>query len=191
MENTKKWDEAESIQLIRSMIETTRYKVYADRFIYFMWGYATFICASLHYLLAYVLNYPYAYVVWLAMPVLAVVHFVMIGKRKKSSPVSTFTGRVMEGVWGGMFMGIFALIIASFHVGWEAIYPVFMLLYGTACFATGKAIQFKYLVWGGMASVVCGTVAFYQPFQYQLLLLMLAILVSYILPAHLMQKSEN
>jgi membrane protein implicated in regulation of membrane protease activity len=64
-----------------------------------------------------------------------------------------------------------------------------MLFYGAACYTTGKAIQFNVLVWGGIASIVCGTVAFFLPFQYQLLLLMLAILVSYILPAHLMKKS--
>jgi hypothetical protein len=189
MEESKKWDEAESIQLIRSMIETTRYQVYSDRYIYFMWGYATLICAGLHYLLAYHIGYAYPYMVWLVMPILSIVHFVSIGKRKKSTSVSTFTGRVMQGIWGGMFIGIVALVIASFQVGWQATYPVFMLFYGMASYATGKALQYKYLIWGGIASILFGIVAFFQPFQYQLLLLMLAILVSYILPAHLMQKS--
>jgi hypothetical protein len=61
-----------------------------------------------------------------------------------------------------------------------------MLLYGLAGYASGKALQYNFLVWGALASMVCGVLAFFQPFQYQLLLLMVAILVSYILPAHLM-----
>jgi hypothetical protein len=191
MGQTNKWDEAESIQIIRSMIESTRYQLYADRFLYFMWGYASLLCAMAHYLLAYILGYKHPYIVWLIMPLLGIVHFIFIWKRMKTSKVATFPGRVMQGVWGGMFMGIIALLIGASQIGWMVVYPCFMLFYGVACFATGSAIQFKYLVWGGVASVILGAISFFQPFQYQLVLLMLTIFVSYILPAHLMKPTEN
>ncbi|WP_194775398.1 hypothetical protein [Pararhodonellum marinum] len=191
MEKAKNWDEAESIQLIREMIESTRYQLYSDRFLYFLWGYATLICAAIHYVLAYFVGYGQPYLVWLVMPAVSVVHFVYIAKKVKKSGASTFHGRMMQGVWSGMFMAVVGLLIAATHVGWQVVYPCFMLFYGVACYATGKAIQFNPLIWGGILGIILGVVAFFQPFQFQLLLLMVVIVVSYILPAHLMKPVSH
>lgn len=190
MEQSKNWDETESLQLIRSMIESTKYQVYSDRFLYFLWGYFTLACAAIHYVLGYIIGYENPYVVWMIMPVAGGIHFFYIGKKVKSSQVVTFPGRVMQGIWGGMFMAVIGLVIGAFHVGWEIIYPVFMMLYGVACFTTGAALQNKYLRLGGFLSIVLGVIAFYLVFQYQILLLMLAIIVSYIAPAHLMKPDK-
>ena len=81
MENTEKWDEAESIQLIRTMIESTKYKIYSDRFIYLLWGYSVLGCALIHYLLEFVIGFQNPSLVWLAMPLVSVVHFIFINKR--------------------------------------------------------------------------------------------------------------
>lgn len=190
VEKTKKWDEAESLQLIRSMIESTKYQVYSDRFLYFLWGYVSLACGAIHYLLGFVIGYEHPYVVWMVMPVIGVIHFIHIGKKVKSSEVVTFPGRVMQGIWGGMFMAVIGLVIGAFQVGWEFVYPVFMMLYGVACFSTGSALQNKYLSWGGVLSIIFGVIAFFMVFQFQLLLLMLAIIVSYIIPAHLMKPNN-
>lgn len=190
MEKTKNWDEAESLQLIRSMIESTKYQVYSDRFLYFLWGYVTLSCAALHYILAFVVGYAHPYIVWLIMPFISVIHFIYIKKKVNSSKVVTFPGRVMQGIWGGMFMAVIGMVIGAFHVGWEFVYPVFMMLYGVACFSTGSALQNRFLSWGGVLSIVLGVLAFFIVFQFQLLLLMLAIIVSYIAPAHLMKPNN-
>lgn len=190
MGQTKKWDEAESIQVIRSMIESTRYQLYEDRFLYFLWGYVSLFCAGLHYLLAYVIGYKYPYIVWMIMPIVGVVHFVYISKKVNSSQVATFAGRVMQGIWGGMFLAVIGLVIGAFHVGWEFVYPVFMMLYGVACFSTGSALQNRLLSWGGVLSIGLGVFAFFLVFQFQVLLLMLAIIVSYIVPAHFMKPNN-
>lgn len=187
MGKTENWDEAESLQLIRSMIESTKYQVYSDKFLYFMWGYVSLACAAVHYFLGFIVGYGHPYLVWTIMPLAGIIHFFYIGKKVRSSPVVTFPGRVMQGIWGGMFMAVVGLVIGAFHVGWELVYPMFMMLYGVACFATGSALQHKYLSWGGILSIVLGVIAFFLDFQFQLLLLMLAIIVSYIIPAHLMK----
>ena len=190
MDQAKKWDESESIQVIRSMIESTRYQLYEDRFLYFLWGYASLLCAGMHYLLAYLIGYEHPYIVWMAMPLVGVVHFVYIFKKIKSSKTVTFSGRVMQGIWGGMFMAVIGMVIGAFHVGWEFVYPVFMMLYGVACFATGSALQNRFLSWGGVLSIGMGVLAFFLVFQFQLLLLMLAIIISYIVPAHFMKPEK-
>jgi hypothetical protein len=64
-----------------------------------------------------------------------------------------------------------------------------MLLYGAAAFATGTALEFKWLRYGGLLSIIIGAIAFFFVFQYQLLLLVLAVLVSFVLPAHMMKNN--
>ncbi|WP_200974895.1 hypothetical protein [Echinicola sp. 20G] len=190
MQADENWNEAESIHLIRSMVESTRYSIYQDRFLYFMWGYLTLGVAAAHYLMAFILEMPQAYMVWIVMAFGGLVHFLYLSKRKKQAKVKTYMGRVMAGIWGGMSMAIVVLLFGAFEIGWHAVYPFFMILYGTACYATGMTLRYKALIIGGIGSTLCGFWAFYQPFQYQLLLLMLAVIVSYIIPAHLMKPKQ-
>ncbi len=187
MEKTAKWDEAESLQLIRTMIESTKYQLAENRFLYFLWGYATLACALIHYVLYYLIGSSQAYYIWFVMPLISIVHFIYLKKTYSDSKVTTYAGRVLNGIWTGMFLGILVMIVAAFKVGWEVVYPMFMLLYGIASFATGKALRFRFLTYGGIGSMFCAVIAFFIPFQYQLLLLMVAIVISYILPAHLMK----
>lgn len=186
MEENDKWDEAESIQLIRTMLETTRSRMYNHRFLYFMWGYITLACAATHYILGYILGASQPYMVWLCMPLAAVIHLVHLSRERKSETVKTFADRVMSGIWGGMSIAIVAVLLGAPQIGWEVVYPIFMLLYGMAAYASGITLQYKYLIWGGIVSVVCGIWAFYRPFEVQLLLLQVAIVASFIVPAHFM-----
>jgi hypothetical protein len=184
------WDESESIQLIRSMIETTRYQIYQDRMFYFLWGYATLLAAGTHYVFAYVLDCRNPAIAWLLMPIAAGFHISFMERRKRKPRTATFAGRLMVGIWGGLFLGIMGLVAGGFSIGFHLVYPCFLILYGVACFASGTALQFRYLVWGGIGSILLGTSAFFVSFQYQLLLLMVGIVISYILPAHLMRPKQ-
>lgn len=186
MEVNKKWDEAESIQLIRSMLETTRSRMYNHRFLYFLWGYLTLACAVAHYILGYVVVVGQPYLVWLCMPLAAIVHMVYLTRERKTQTVKTYADRVMAGIWGGMSIAIIALLAGVPKVGWEVVYPVFMLLYGVAAYSSGMTLRYKFLIWGGIVSIGCGIWAFYKPFPVQLLLLQVAIIASFIVPAHFM-----
>ncbi|GGF28840.1 hypothetical protein GCM10011339_16320 [Echinicola rosea] len=169
------------------MVESTKYQIYQDRFLYFLWGYLTLGCAVAHYVSGYVLSYAHPYRVWMLMALGGVAHFVYLGRRKKHSKVKSYMGRVMAGIWGGMGIAIILVLFKAFTIGWEIAYPIFMILYGTASYATAMALKYRILMIGGIASSICGFIAFSQPFQYQLILLMVAVLTSYIIPAHLMK----
>lgn len=188
MNEFKKWDEAESIQLIREMMENTRQGMYSDRFLYLMWGYLTLVCAASHYVLRYFLYFSQPYLVWFCMPVAAVVHVLYIRRSRKLARVKTYADRVLSGIWGAMGLGIIAVLMGVSQVGWEVVYPFFMLLYGMASFATGMSLRYNILVWGGLISIACGIFSFYWPFQFQLLALQIAIIASFIIPAHFMNN---
>ena len=65
-------------------------------------------------------------------------------------------------------------------------YPIFVLLYGIGTFATGRIIKFTPLIIGGALCFVLAVVSAYQSFSNQLIIIALAILVSYIIPGHLL-----
>ncbi len=181
----------ESTQVVQSMIEETRFSIYQDRLLYFMWGYLTLACALTHYVFGYLYEYSEPYRVWAFMFVGAVVHIIYLVKKRKTSQVRTYMGRVMAGIWGGMGLAVIAVLFSANEIGWSVIYPICMILYGTASYATGMTLQFKPMIWAGLVSAICGCWAFYQPFQYQLLLLMAVIIISYLIPVHLVQPKHE
>jgi hypothetical protein len=52
MKNDMHWDESDSIQLIRSMIEASKYQVAEGKFLYFLWGYGVVAAGPFTLLLA-------------------------------------------------------------------------------------------------------------------------------------------
>jgi hypothetical protein len=68
---------------------------------------------------------------------------------------------------------------------------VIVLLYGMGTFVSGRLLKFKPLVIGGVIAWLCGILSFGQPFDIQLLILMVAIVASYIVPGHLLASSKQ
>jgi hypothetical protein len=190
MKESTSWNEAESIQLIREMIEATKYQVIEERFLYLLWGYGVAGAGTIHYLLQFHVGYAHPYLVWFLMPFLGVVNYFYLKKKSVKRQSNTWAGRVLSGIWTGMLFGILAALAGGFARGWEEAYPVMIILYGLASYATGTALEFRWLKIGGFGSIVLGGLAFFFGFQYQLILLILAVLLSFVLPSHMMGKNK-
>lgn len=188
MNQSSEWNESQSIQLIRSMIEATKYQVYEEKFLYFLWGYGVIIAGLSHYVLGYIVGFEHPYVSWLLMPVLGLVNFGYMRQKHSGNSSRSWAARVLKEIWIGMLFGNLCVVAGGFAIGWHAVYPFFMILYGVAAFATGTALEYKWLIIGGFISLVIGGVAFFLVFQFQLILLVAAVFMSFVLPAHLMQK---
>ncbi len=76
------------------------------------------------------------------------------------------------------------------QLSWNGVYPVFMFLYGIATISTAGILKFKPLAIGGVISVLCGIVAAYLSFEYQILLLAFAIVCSFVIPGHLLKNTK-
>jgi hypothetical protein len=77
-------------------------------------------------------------------------------------------------------------------LGWgNNIFPFFIMLYGLGTFVSGKLLQFTPLVIGAIVAWVLAIVAAYLPNEYQLLCGAGAIMVSYIIPAHLLRLKKG
>ena len=66
-------------------------------------------------------------------------------------------------------------------------YPLIMVIYGIGTWVSGGILKFAPLIIGGVICWILAGMAFYFPFNIQLLLLAMSILLSYIIPGHLLK----
>ncbi|WKK75822.2 hypothetical protein QYS49_31115 [Marivirga salinae] len=180
----------ESLNIISEMVNSSKYNLSEDKGIYLMWGYAVAISAIIHYILQFHLEFKEAHYVWLSMPVLGVINTVYFARKSKKKKVYTYIDRALSYIWLGFLFVILALLVISPQFGMNVVYPIFMFLYGIATISTAGIIKFKPLAIGGVISVLCGIVAAYLNFEYQILLLAFAIVCSFVIPGHLLKNTK-
>ncbi len=180
----------ESLNIISEMVNASKHNLAEDSIIYLMWGYGVAISALLHYVLHFYIGLNYAHYVWFTMPVLGIINFIYFAKKEKRKRVNTYINRSMAYVWLGFLLCILSLLAISSQLNWSGVYPVFMLFYGMATISSGGILKFKPLLIGGAMSIIIGIFAAYFAFEYQLLLLSLAIICSFVIPGHLLRNTK-
>ncbi len=113
-------------------------------------------------------------------------------KEHQTRRANTYIGDSMKYLWMGMGISFFVLSMILGRMGWgNNVFPFFMLLYGLGTFISGKILQFKPLVYGGLGAWVLAIASVYFYYYYQILFAAAAILVSYIIPAYLLRKKNK
>jgi len=179
----------DSLQLIQSMIEKTKEDISENRIYFLLWGWVTFIGILIQFLLKVVIGYKYHYLVWLItlIPTIYTINY----SRKQSHRVRTYIGESMGYLWMGIGISFSVLIflISNTQQGWLIGYPFIILFYGLGTFISGKFLQFKPFVIGGIINWILAAGAILVSFDYQMLLAALAILTSYLIPGYLIKRS--
>ncbi|MGF2411615.1 hypothetical protein [Ferruginibacter sp.] len=182
---------AESLQLIQSMIAKTR-KDMGDNSIHFLlWGWMTLACCVGQFFLKTIFDYEKHYLVWLLVLPTAILSAYWGKKDEKKREATTYIGDSMKYLWMGMGISFFVLSMILSRLGWGTnVFPFFILLYGLGTFISGKFLQFRPMVWGGVAAWLLAIISGYFNYDYQMLFGAGAILVSYIIPAYML-RSKN
>lgn len=181
----------QSLQLIESMIKKVRNNISENRFYFLLWGWLSFCAILIQFLLKVVIVYPHHYLVWLAVIPAAIITIIRAGKKDRSAP-KTYVGENMGYLWMGIGISFFILtFIVSASIGWMKAWPFFILFYGLGTFVSGMFLKFRPLVIGGIINWVLACVCVLLPYDYQLLIAALAILISYIIPGHIIKPTEN
>lgn len=181
--------EQQSLRLINEMIMTAKSSMKDDGFLYLFWGWLIFASALLHYGLLHYTQFSYPYAVWLTMPLAGIFSAVYSSRKARREKVRTIFDTFMKYLWMGFIASIIILLIGMSRIGWQNGYPILMILYGLGTFVSGGALKFRPLIIGGIASWLIALLAFFVAFDIQLLLLALSILVSYIIPGHLLKAN--
>ena len=192
MKTSKKpMTETESWGIIQSMISSAKQDFRDDGYFYLLWGWLVLVASIAHYLLLTQTDFAHPYAVWLLMLVGIGATLWKVAKYRKK-PVKTYVGTLMQSLWLAVFVGIMiTLIAAGFANGFQAAYPVIIMLYGVGIFVSGSLFRFTPLILGAIGTWSIALFAYFVPFQTQLLLLALATMIGYIIPGYLLKSQYN
>jgi hypothetical protein len=109
-------------------------------------------------------------------------------KEKKQEKIKTFIGEANKQVW--MALGFSYLILGFIFskIGWQYSFPFYILLYGIGTYISGSLLKFKPLKIGGIFCLFLAALTPYLEYSLQILLMAFAILISYIIPGHLLRN---
>ena len=192
MEDNKKFSAEQSLHLIQSMIEKAKQDVANNSFYLLLWGWLIFTAALLNFGLMRFTNFEQPYLAWNLVWIGVIASIIKGIKDSKKIVVKTFVGETMK------FFGISQAILytgLAFFFGrydlWHISFPLYTLVYAVTCFFMGALMQFPLLKWTGLLCLPVMVIAVFVSFEWQLLLLALAILMSYIIPGHVLYMKEK
>ncbi|MDB5211451.1 MAG: hypothetical protein JWQ30_2278 [Sediminibacterium sp.] len=180
----------ESLVLIQTMISKTKGAVADDSFHFLLWGWLVFICCLSSYILKTIVHYPNHFYVWLLMPVGGVVSAVYGARQKKTRTVKSFLDESLDYLWIAIGCSFLVLIIVNIlnAQSWQTAFTYYILLYAIGTFVSGSLLRFKPLIIGGLINFGLAAISARFSYDNQLLIGSLAILISYIIPGHLLRR---
>ena len=184
----------ESLDLIRSMIDKTKDSVANDSFYFLLWGWLVFVCCISSFILLTYFQYPNHYLVWLLMPIGGIVSGIYGSRQAKIKRVKTFVNDALKYLWLALGLAFIVLVIVNAinHHSNNQMLTYYILLHAIGTFVSGKMLQFRPLVIGGLINFALVIVSIHFDNEYQLLIGGLAVLTSYIIPGHLLRiKSQK
>jgi hypothetical protein len=179
----------ESMHIISSMINRAQNNVSDNGFLFIFWGWLVFITAAVFYVL-FKMDSPYSGLVWFTMPAGGIFTGIYAARQSKKEKVKTYIDDYLKYLW--ISFGVSLLItLCMFGKLQLNTYPIVIMLYAIATCVSGGMLRFTPLIVGGFLSFPICLTAFFVSFDNQVLLLCLSLLVSYIVPGHLLKAKFN
>jgi hypothetical protein len=192
MENNQKFSAEQSLHLIQSMIEKAKQDVANNSFYLLLWGWLIFIAALLNFGLMKFTHFEQPYLAWNLVWIGAIASIIKGVKDSRKIAVKTFVGETMKvfGISQGILYTGLAFFFGKYDL-WAISFPLYILVYAVTCFFMGALMQFPLLKWTGLLCLPIMVIGVYVSFDWQLLLMALAILISYIIPGHVLSAKEK
>ncbi|HUM52203.1 MAG TPA: hypothetical protein PK431_10325 [Chitinophagales bacterium] len=177
--------EQESLTIIQNMMNKTKEQLFDNSNLFLLWGFAAFICTVAQYILIKI-NVQNSEAIWIAMPIIAIIHIYIVIKQRSKMKVETYNGNAISALWTAIgFAFVCMVFFASQKIN---ILPMIILLYAIGTFVSGKIIDFKPLIIGGSICFLLSIAIAFIKDENQLLIMAAAILISYIIPGFLLKK---
>lgn len=185
-------DPRQSLELIESMINRAKDRFAEDGFLYLLWGWVVLVCSLSQFILLHFFKSPYHYLVWMACWVVLIYQFYYIGRKRKRIKVRTYTDYIIKFVWITFAIVIFIIgfLIGRLTTGeyYSHINPIVIALYGMPVFLSGIILRFQPLIIGGIACWILSIITtFIGNYDYQFLMIPVAMLVAWIIPGYLLR----
>lgn len=195
---TAVFDENQSLQVIRQMIEVSHKRIRNDGILFILWGWISLVTYLLGYLTDQIIHTYQMILIkrWLTvlLPVIGIIYTVSYLYRRSRKAV-TYISISLRYVWVSLFFGMVLINLIQFNVLHKIIFelqhPIFMVLIAIAIVVTGGILRYKMIIAGG---IIFGLLAFassYLPLNQQLLLEAIAWVIAFIIPGHILYAKRN
>jgi hypothetical protein len=202
-----KLNEQESIRLITEMISEARKDLQKGRGEQFLiWGYSVAAISLLNFILCKIfgMDEPLVYLVWaMTLPVYVVTRIIE-GKRKKESMISNRINDILSSVWRAYIPTVcilyVAICITSISLDKHEIFmlftPLVLSVNGLAIFVSGRILDFKMFVYGGIifwaGSIICALISFlFGMGDFSFLVFSICTILGMAVPGHVINAKSN
>lgn len=183
----KKFNEEDSMLVIRQMIEQAKGNLSAGEGKYFIiWGYIITIACLAHYITIKFMDINLSGYIWTILPALGVIISVYLGwKDSKKVHVKTYIGTMISRIWLGF--ACMAFLIAFLLSGKHGIfiYPGISLVYAYATFLSASAYKLNWMYISSAICLVCVILYRFLPFAEYPLLMGTMLLCGNLIPGHI------
>ena len=198
MENNKEFTPEESLQLISQVIANTRNNIKHTSFFFLFWGWImTFSSLTCFFLIRYFVGiHQYDHInmaCWIAWSVPTAIGIAVqiyyLQKLGKTTRVRSQLSAIIRTLWYANFV---ALMIICYLCNRLNIYPtpLILVLTGLSTFLTGRIIDFKPLMYGGLVFAIAAILAVLVRGDYQLLIVAVAIVLGYLVPGYILKYGK-
>jgi hypothetical protein len=183
----------DSLRIISEMVQAAKTGISDNGFFYLLWGWLVFTSSLSQYVLLVLVRSEYNGVPWMIlMPLGGVLTMWYKARQKKIKRVKTFLDEFMKYAVWAFLVSLFIVLFSIYQTGNpQFVYPMIMMVYGAWLFLSGGVLRFKPLVIGGIINWALAVTSMFVVFQWQLLLLALAVLLGYIIPGHLLKANHK
>lgn len=182
----------QSMQLISSMINRAKNRFGENGHLYLLWGWAVLICSVAQYILINFVQYEHHYIVWFSMWLVLIYQVIYLRRQKRKVVVKAYTDEIIGVVWITfvILMFLFGVLFGTLMGGdyYRFINPVFLALYGMPTVISGTILRFRPLVIGGVCCWLLSIISTFLPYEFQFLLLPVAVIAAWIIPGYLLRK---
>jgi hypothetical protein len=185
------FDENQSLQVIKEMIQVSQKKLKNDGVLFILWGWIIFY----NYISWYVINnivttyqikmgFEY-FAKGLAVFAFAFSIYYIFRKSKK---VTTYIGISLRYVWISLIVCLSLdnmIIFNTIHEFNAALqHPIFMVFMAFAVVITGGILRYKLIIFGGIVFGLLAYICSYLSLENQMLIEAVAWLIAFIIPGH-------
>ncbi len=196
--NSDSFDESQSIQVIREMIQVSQKKLNHDGILFILWGWTMFYVNIFGFIerkvvfkfqIQKALNF---LGIMLGIFALGYSIYYILKHRKK---VQTYIGISLRYVWISMFVCMVLINLIQFNVlhkiHFELQYPIFMVIIAFAIVSTGGILRHKLIIIGGVAFGLMALLSSYLTLPNQQLIGAIAWIIAFVIPGHILYAKHK
>jgi hypothetical protein len=192
------FDESQSIQVIREMIQVSQKKLKNDGILFILWGWVMFYVNIIGFIeRKAVLIFQIQRLLDFAGTVLGILAlgFSIFYILKQIKKVQTYIGISLRYVWVSMFVCLVLINLIQFNVlhkiNFELQYPIFMVIIAFAIVTTGGILRHKLILIGGVAFGLMALLSSYFTLPNQQLIGAIAWIIAFVIPGHILYAKHK